>query len=131
PLVNQHEIRHKLVAPHDGSDVLLYLAASDAGDGAEGDDVLWDQPRIVLPSGDELPLEQVGAVWQQLLARQAAVASCTADYLAAADAYERSADVADPNELAHRRGLDPQLLGAWLDLLGMGTAGDIAADSLL
>ncbi len=131
PLVDQLELRHKLAAPDDGSDVVVYLAAGDAGDGAAGDDTLWDQPRIVLPSGDELPLEQVGPLWQQLLARRATLVSRAADYLTAADAHERSAAFTAPAELASRRGLDPQLLTAWLDLLGIGSGSDIAAESLL
>ncbi len=103
PLVDQLEIRHKLTVPADGSDVMVYLAASEAGDGRHGDFAIWDQPRIVLPSGDELPLEQVDAVWQGLVLRHAAIADQAADYLAAADALERSPDQADTAELAQAR----------------------------
>jgi len=131
PLVDKHEIRHKLTTPADGSDVVVYLAAGAAGDGPEGDDAIWDRPRIVLPSGDELPLEQVGTVWQQLIARRAAIVAEAADYLAAADALERAPDGADAAELASSRGLDPERLAAWLDLLGIGTGSGIAAESLL
>src|SRR5690606_12166912 len=46
------------------------------------------------------------------------------------DALERSPDQADAAELARSRGLDSELLAAWLDLLGIGSS-DIAADSLL
>lgn len=131
PLVDSSEIRHKLTAPPDGSDIVVYLAASPAGDGAEGDQAIWDRPRIVLPSGDELPLEQIGSLWQQLLERRAAIINRTADYLAAADAYEQASTATDIATLASSRGLDPQLLSAWLDLLGFGTESELAAESLI
>ena len=62
PLATQSEIRLKLAAPADGSDVTLYLSTSDAGDGNEHDFVLWENARLVAPGRKDLQLRNVRAV---------------------------------------------------------------------
>jgi hypothetical protein len=49
PLVEQQELRVKLAAPAGGDDVIIYLVAGDAGDGREGDCVVWQQPKLIIP----------------------------------------------------------------------------------
>ncbi len=44
PLVSKHEIRIKLTSDRD---TMLYLTTTDAGDGGENDDVIWENPRLV------------------------------------------------------------------------------------
>lgn len=66
PLVSKHEMRVKLAA---GTEVTLYLATSDAGDGNEGDTVVWENPRLLTPGQADLPLHEIPALMEQLRAQ--------------------------------------------------------------
>ena len=48
-------------AAADGKEVVLYLVASDAGDGNEHDYVVWERPRLVAPGRPDLPLARRSA----------------------------------------------------------------------
>lgn len=56
PVVTAHEIRLPLAAPKEGGDVTVYLFTGDAGDGKDGDDVVWESPRIVARGRPDVPL---------------------------------------------------------------------------
>ena len=46
PIADREEFRVKLPKPNDGDDVVVYLSASDAGDGNDNDYVVWRDLRI-------------------------------------------------------------------------------------
>ncbi len=121
PLVPQHEFRLKLAAPADGSDVTIYLAAGDAGDGPDQDLLVWENARLVAPGRAEVPLKHVRAVWQQLARRRATVAATATKYLAAAHERETSTEPLDNARLSQKHGLEADLLAAWLTYLGLGS----------
>ena len=60
PLAGTREVRLKIPAPADGTDVTLYLVASDAGDGNDNDFAVWENPRLLIPGRPDLPLRDVG-----------------------------------------------------------------------
>lgn len=121
PLVSRQEIRFKIPASESGSDVVLYLSASDAGDGNDRDFVVWEQPRLVAPGRPDLLLRDVRSVSQQLVARRKQILAKTADYLAAADEARRAQGNFKPAAIAQRHKLETDALIAWLDYLGIGT----------
>jgi hypothetical protein len=55
-VVTAHEIRLPLVAPKQGGDVTVCLVTGDAGDGKDGDVVVWESPRIVARGRPDVPL---------------------------------------------------------------------------
>ena len=98
--------------------------AGDAGDGNEHDFVVWEQPRLVAPGRPDLLLRDVRDVARR--ARGAARASLR---LARPSAWARRPRRAsakgqvDLAALARRHGVEPAILAAWLDYLGIGTGG--------
>ena len=120
PVVARQEFRMKLAAPTHGQDVTVYWVAGDAGDGAEHDFVLWQQPRIEFPDRPPLPLRDVRGVVRGLMARRDRIFASTRaclDGAAEAAAAVESPDVAN---LARRHSVDVDSLEAWLGALGIG-----------
>lgn len=68
PLVARHEMRLKLTAPADETDLTLYLSTSDAGDGETDDVAIWQQLRFVWPERADLPLKELRGVVHNLAA---------------------------------------------------------------
>jgi hypothetical protein len=125
PLGTRQDIRLKL-APTPGSDeVVVTLIASDAGDGNEGDFVVFQQPRLVAPGRPDLPLRDVRSVAAEFAQRRSQLLSNTARYLAAADEAAAAKSAVDPNELAKKHGLDAPALSDWLDYLGVSATGPV------
>ena len=117
PLAASREIKLKLVPKN--QDVTLYLATTDAGDGAENDAAIWKNPRLVMPGRADIPLRELRAVATGLAAQKQRVLSTAAQCLAAAT---EKGDVA---ELARKHSLDPAILTAWRELLGIGGSAKI------
>jgi hypothetical protein len=63
PLVPRHEMRVKLGS---AQDVTLYLSTTDAGDGNAGDEVVWENPRLVAPGRPDLPISGLPALVKHL-----------------------------------------------------------------
>jgi hypothetical protein len=131
PLVAQHEMRVKLAAPKDGSDVVLYLAAGDAGDITVDDTVLWENARLVAPGRADLPLREVRSVVQRIEKRRNEVIANVTKCLAAAHEAQVAAEHTDVVKLAARHGVDAKMLAGWLDYLGIGSAGEVKLEPLL
>jgi PAS domain-containing protein len=123
PLASRQEVRLKLQAPKDGKDITLYLAASDAGDGNEGDFVVWENPRLVAPGRADLRLRDVRAAVNALTTQRERIASTTAQCLAAA------AEGGESEALVKKHGVDPAVLAAWMEYLGIG--GEARIDSYI
>ncbi len=129
PLANAREVRMKIPAPAAGkSDVTLYLAASDAGDGNANDFAVWENPRLVAPGRPDLSLRDVRAAVESLTKHREKVFSSAAKCLAAAAEVTGSPDKNAVAQLAQKHGVEPAILTAWLDCLGIG-AGEARIDS--
>jgi len=120
PLSSKQEVRLKLTAPTNGNDVVIYLVASDAGDGNANDFVLWQQPKLVVPGQPDLPLRDVRDFSREMTARREKVFAATAKCLVAAGEFSSTNNQLDVAELSLRHGVDTEALTAWLDYLGIG-----------
>ncbi len=129
PLASAREVRMKIPAPAAGTnEVTLYLAASDAGDGDVNDFAVWENPRLVAPGRADLALRDVRAAMEALTTHREKVFSSTAKCLAAAAEVTGSPDKNAVAQLAQKHGVEPTILAAWLDCLGIG-AGEARIDS--
>jgi hypothetical protein len=122
PLVSRQRLRVKLPSP-DSGEVTLYLVAGDAGDGNEHDHVVWLRPRLVAPGRPDLLLRDVREVTSQLTAVRARAFGSSARCLRAAAEATAAQGRLGVAALAQRHDVDPDILAAWLDYLGIGTTG--------
>ena len=120
PLAAAQEVRVKLPASANGNEVTLYLLASDAGDGNENDFAVWENPRLVAPGRPDLRLRDVRDAVATLASQRERVAASAAKCLAAAAESGALPDQAAVEQLAKKHGVEPTLLVAWLDYLGIG-----------
>ena len=104
PLVTQQEIRVKL---NSDRDVTLYLTTTDAGDGSDGDEVIWQNARLVAPGRPDLPISNLPALLKHLESVRTALI---------ANAEQCLNVLASGGEDA-----DPEQLAAWREYLGYGT----------
>ena len=120
PLAASQEVRVKLPAPTSGNEVVLYLLASDAGDGNESDFAVWENPRLVAPGRPDLRLRDVREAVLAFQTQRERVANSAAKCLAAADEASALPDRSGVAALAQKHGVEAGLLTAWLDYLGVG-----------
>jgi len=104
PLTANHEMRVKLTSYRD---VTLYLTTTDAGDGSEGDEVIWQNPRLVTPGRPDLPINELPALVKHLEAQREKIIASTEPCLNAIASGKDDAD--------------PVLMAAWRECLGLGT----------
>ncbi|MBY0586782.1 DUF1592 domain-containing protein [bacterium] len=132
PLVSRREMRWKFPADltdptkNPSLEVKIYLVTSDAGDGAEGDSVVWENPRLVAPGRPDLPLRDVRAYVAMMVAQRGKLFASTAEVLQAAFESQGLSSV-DRSALAKKYQVEESTLTAWFDYLGIGTS---AASSL-
>lgn len=123
PLQSRQDVRLKLDrAPGGATHVTLYLVASDAGDGNEGDFVIWQKPRFTAPGRPDLLLRDVREISRNLFARRDRILSNTTNYLAAVAMAEASRETIDLAGLASEHGLEADALSAWMNYLGVISA---------
>lgn len=120
PLVAAREVRLKMPAPDSSNAVTFYLATSDGGDGSEHDFAVWENPRLVAPGRPDLPLREVRNAVNWLSVCREKSRSSAAECLAAADEVTGALDQGALAHLAHEHGVDPTVLAAWLNYLGIG-----------
>ncbi len=111
-VVGSVEFRQKLAGA-----ATVRLVAGDAGDGAQGDRVTWERPRLRIAGRPEVPLDDLSGLLGHLEARLKDQVALTPQALRAAAAV---ADGASPAKAAADHAVDPALLTAWLDYLGIG-----------
>lgn len=124
-IVTEQELRLPLAADSAEPDLVVYLNASDLGDGRDADFVVWQRPRF------EFRPNQAGVAHspilladvprlvpriQQLLATEL---PRTKLYLAAAVALRDAHSQAD--QMARNQGLNVALLNQWIELVGIGS----------
>lgn len=129
PLVSRHDFRIKVPAPESQPSVTLYLSATDAGDGNEHDFVLWENPRLVAPGRPDLSLRDVRVFASELSRKRDEIYATIAACLTAANEAGDAPDQPSLSKLAGRFSLDPVILTAWLEYLGIA-AGEARIDSL-
>ncbi|MEY2410198.1 MAG: hypothetical protein QOF48_2868, partial [Verrucomicrobiota bacterium] len=121
PLNTKQEIRLKLAGPASGEDVVLYLAATDTGDGNTNDFVVWHQPRLVVPGRPNLLLRDLRDFAADLTARREKLFASTASCLGAAAEISGNTNGWELTEISRRHGVEPDVLQAWLDYLRIGS----------
>lgn len=104
PLVSKHEMRVKLALE---KDVTLYLTTTDAGDGSNGDEVIWENPRLIAPGRPDLPISGLPALVKHLEAQRERIIANTETCLNAIASGKDDAD--------------PALMATWREYLGFGT----------
>ena len=124
PLGSKNEMKLKL-NPTDGEDLTLFLAASNAGDGNDGDFAVWENARLVAPGRPDLPLRDLQGLVQTLSDKREEIVSTSASCLAAANEADHQTERTDVAALAEMHDIDADLLAGWLDLLGVGTSGTV------
>lgn len=122
PLQNRVTLRSPIPEPDADGMVTLFLAASDAGDGNTGDFALFQNPRFTAAGRPDIPLRDLRAVAFRLnqardqLRQTAAACLAAAAEISAAPPADASPDTA---AIAARHNINPQLLAAWLNYLGI------------
>ena len=112
----------------DGSDVVVYLAANDVGDGNENDFVRWRNPHLVGGGREDLSLRDVPGLAKRLAKLRRETLDDTVKFLtAAAEVTSEEPDIA---ALAKRHEVDATALAAWLDYLALGSGGPVKVERL-
>ena len=104
PLVSQRELRVPLPA---AEDTTVYLIAGTAGDGAEGDTVLWENPRLVAKGRPDIPLGNIDELVSYLEDKRTQLLADTEQCLVALEVGNDNAPV--------------ESLSIWREFLGFGT----------
>jgi Protein of unknown function (DUF1592)/Protein of unknown function (DUF1588)/Protein of unknown function (DUF1587)/Protein of unknown function (DUF1585)/Protein of unknown function (DUF1595)/Planctomycete cytochrome C len=120
PLQSRQEIRLTIPTTSESPEVTLYLAADDAGDGKDGDQVVFDEPRFIAAGRPDLLLRDVRPLTNELKSRRMKMFDETAKCLDAAMEVQKTPTPADIPSLAARYQVDADSLAAWLDYLGIG-----------
>ena len=122
PIVARRDIQVPMPNQETG-DVSIFLAASDAGDGRDGDFVIWQRPRLTIDNGPDILLRDLAGLTERLAQAQQETLSRTTDYLAAVAELE-SAEAGLTEEslaaTASKHKLDASVLKAWAAYLGVG-----------
>src|SRR5205085_2031239 len=105
PLTSKQEVRLKIPASTN-REVTLYLVAGDAGDGNDGDFVIWQQPRLAAPGRPNLLLRDVRAVASDLAERRERIFATAAKSLAAAAEAGAAQGKIEIAELARKHALE-------------------------
>ena len=122
PLTSRQELRLNLPAPSAGDKVVVYLSATDAGDGNAHDFVIWQQPRLVMPGRPDLLLRDIRSFVHETTTRRDHILADTARCLAAAAEASSLTHGFEASALAQRHGLEVSTLQAWLGYLGIGSS---------
>lgn len=103
PLVSQQELRVKL----DGNrDHTVYLVGGTAGDGGEGDKIIWDNPRLVAKGRPDFPIAQLPELVKHLETDRTKILASTESALSVLAGGKAE--------------VDASILARWQDYLGFG-----------
>jgi hypothetical protein len=125
PVASRQEVRFKMPEASEEREIVVHLAA---GGGERPGVVVWENPRLVRPGRPEIALRDVRAIAEGMTARRAKVVGSVVACLAAVSDALAKPDDLDRDALAARHGVDPEILGAWLETLGVGGGGSIHLD---
>lgn len=135
PIVATQEVRVKPAPMPGNAEATLYLSAlpvfaKDANGGHKAA-IVWQQPRLVAAGRSDLPLADVREVSAAWLARRERMFATTAKCLAAAAEARGAKEAVNVDALASRHGVEAENLAAWLEFLGLDSAGTVKIDSLM
>ena len=128
PLVESQSIRVKLEPNPRANDIMLRLVTRNV-DVASGDFVEWKEPRLEFLDRPPLLLRDLRDGLRARDAKRETFAD-TAKYLVAVDEARASPVVIDTDNLAKERHLDPTMLAAWFDYLGIVRQGPLNLNGL-
>jgi len=136
-VATRQDFKWKLPTGTDGKDVVFYLATGDAGDGNDGDYVVWKNLRLEGGGHPPLPLRDVAGLQQRIDQQRLKMLGQTASYLAAAAEVgvqplgdqERLNPVLQRVATAHH--VDAETLKVWLDYLAIGRSSAVKVDGHL
>ncbi len=111
-------------------EIVLRLVVRDAGDGSSGDLVEWQHPRFEAPGRPALLLRDLQPGLQGLAVKRQTLKEA-AKYLAAVDEARKETSKVDAVVYATARQLDPDMLAAWFDYLGVVAQGDLKIEGYL
>ncbi len=131
PLVARQEIRLKVPTAPDQNEVTLYLVATDAGDGNDNDLAVWERPRLVAPGRADLLLRDVRELTGELLARRRRLFAGAANCLSAAAEAIAAKEPLELTPLAKKHSVEPDVLAAWFEYLGVGGGAAVKIESHL
>lgn len=136
PLDNKSTLRFPLPAANPQGQVEFSLLTSTAGDDGKNDYARWQNIRLVAAGRRELPLNQLAAISAALNQRRTTALSQVESYLEAVTEVQasRSTDpssLVDATQIAQQKGLDAELLTAWLNYLGISVAGPVKIENHL
>ena len=124
PVTKRRDFSVRLTA-QDSGDISIFLSASDAGDGHEGDFVVWQNPRLTIENGPDILLRDLAGLHQRLEKTQTEALARTADYLAAVAEIQSAGDENRTEELftglVERHHLELSALKSWASYLGVGS----------
>jgi hypothetical protein len=118
PIVQQYEIRSKLNVPVDGGDVTIYLVASDAGDGNQSDEAIWENGRLERKGLPPIRMRDLRDASEKLVKHRLRVASDSVKCLSAIDAAEKSLEPFSIESLAKKHDVAPESLRGWMAVVG-------------
>jgi len=127
PLESQQQLRWKF-EPTEAEAITVRLVLTDAGDGAEHDVVVLEQPRFVAQGKPDILLRDLRTVASQRAARRKLVLGSTVKYLLAAEEAAAAQGLAKVEDLASKHAIEADALAAWLDYLGIGSANKVELD---
>ncbi len=119
PIATSQDFRVAMPKPAEGTDeVTIYLVAGDAGDGNQGDQVVWQKPRLVAAGRQDLLLKDVRRVSQALKDANAKHLQIAERALKAADSLMKNSNL-KLAELSLQYEVDQEILEGWLEYLGI------------
>ena len=116
-VATRKDLKWKLSNRADGSDVVFYLAAGDAGDGNKSDYVVWKNLRLEGVGHRPLALRDLAGLQQRIDQKRLEMLGRTTRFLAAARSVQADRDVA---KVAAANKLDAKALKVWVDYLAIG-----------
>lgn len=122
PIVARRDIQVPMPNQETG-EVSIFLTASDAGDGRDGDFVIWQNPRLTIENGPDILLRDLAGLKKRLTQAQQEALSRTTDYLAAVTELELAEAGLTEESLAataSKLKIEPNTLKAWAAYLGVG-----------
>lgn len=130
PLVAGSELRIAFDPANLADVTTLYLSASDAGDGNEGDQLLLDEPRFIAAGKPDLLLRDLRGIAESRVAQRTRLLEQSEKCLAAA-AEAMETETPKLAELAKKHGVDPENMAAWFSYLGIGGGKQLTIESPL
>jgi hypothetical protein len=119
PVVLRQDVRFRFPDAPGSREVTIHLATEGP---TRPNAVVWQNLRIARPGRPEVALRDIRAVAEGMAARREQVIATAAKCLEAAAVASAEPKGVDRDTLAKKFQVDPEILGAWLDCLGIGSA---------